>query len=263
MFIAPLLLMFSTAQAVEYAEVLSMDTLLSEADEVVHGTVVDTKAEWGSDGLIYTRVTLDSLDTLSSEYRTDTVSFLVPGGRVDDVVLTIPGSPTFGTGQEYLVFLDGSKLLGLGQGAFRVEEGVARRAIQKTPEKIPVQQILGRPAEARGCSAEQLLHAFEDGWSLRRNTMLRLGEQQGQAVEVTLLDGLDYSISACVDGSSRGLVLELYDDQDRLLARAEGGGINQNIDFSVAETGSYWLVAHNEKVASGWTSAVDISIRYR
>ena len=123
-----LLLVCGSAQAVEYAEVLSLDTLLVEADQAAQGVVSRTSSEWGTDGLIYTRIDLDTGNSLL-QWKDTLVSFVVPGGRIGDVVLTIPGSPTFDVGDDVLVFLSGERLLGLGQGAFAVDEGVATRKL--------------------------------------------------------------------------------------------------------------------------------------
>ena len=59
-----LLMVPGSALAVEYAEILSVETLVAEADQAAQGTVMRTESEWGEDGLIYTRVELDASNSL-------------------------------------------------------------------------------------------------------------------------------------------------------------------------------------------------------
>ena len=260
MFIAPLLLLLHSAEAVEYAETLPIAVMLQEADDAVHGRVLSTDYEWGEDGLIYTRITMATLDRLSENYQSRTVSFLVPAGQMKDLVLTIPGSPVFEVGNEYLVFLDGDYLLGMGQGVFEVDGPAARRFLEPTKKSVPVQHILGSPREARGCASERLIASYEDGWSLRRNTMLRLAKGDMRAVEVSLYAGIQYSVGICGDGKTDGLSLEIVDARNQTIGDL---GLEEVVDFTVPETGRYWILAHNENLSEGWMSAVDISLRYR
>ena len=259
----PILLMVSlTAWAVEYAEVLSMGTLLAEADEAVQGEVVQTESEWAQDGLIYTRVELDAANSLF-RWGDKRASFLVPGGRVGDVELTVPGSPQFAIGDDVLVFLTGDRLLGLGQGAFSVESGVAIRTLGATVDRASIRSVFGDPAGSRGCTREALLGAYEDGWSLRRSSMLRLSNEDSQVLEVTLLAGVEYSIQLCTDGLGEGSWVGIFDADEQILAQTEMDSGRKTLSLSVPETDTYWIVARNETVAGGWSTAMDVSIRFR
>ena len=260
MFIVPVILLLNAAEAVEYAEVLPIPVMLQEADNAVHGRVMEKVPEWGNDGLIYTRVTMTTDNQLSSERSTKAVSFLVPGGQLDDVVLTVPGAPTFEVGKDYLVFLQDDRLFGMGQGVFQSDGSVVRRLLNPAGEVISPQHILGSPTEAKGCSAERLLSAYEDGWSLRGNTAMRMGEGTSRAMEVTLFAGLKYSVSVCGDGSTQELAIEVVDGENRVLEASDSEGV---VDFTVPKTGQYWIVSQIGELDRGWTSAVDISLRYR
>jgi len=262
MFIWTLISMLGPADAVEYAEILPIGTLVEAADQAVQGQVVQTSSEWGNDGLIYTRVVLDAEDRL---YQTaePTTSFLVPGGEIGDVRLTVPGVPTFAVGEDVLVFLMEDRLLGLGQGTFRLHDGILERAVDKKPLQAPVRHVLGDPDEARGCSQERMMVSLEDGWATRRHSMLRLGGRDAAALEVTLMEGLEYSVQICGDGLAEGLALAVFDEQDRNLAEIELEGAVDELRFRVPETGTYWIAATNEGLKDGWRSALSVSLRYR
>ena len=257
-----LLVVFGNAQAIEYAQMLSIDTLVHESDEVAQGTVRHTSSEWGSDGLIYTRVSLDTNNSLQS-WKDPTVTFLVPGGTVDDVELTIPGGPQFELGDEVLVFLSGGRLFGLGQGSFRVEEGIATRTLGSSVEQASVRSVFGDPQEARSCTREKLLGAYEENWSLRRSTMLRLGADDARALEVTLMAGVEYAVQLCGDGMAIGSWVGVFDDSDQLIAESEMQGSSGVVRLEVPETGTYWISAHNDNVQDGWTTSLDVAIQYR
>ena len=182
---------------------------------------------------------------------------------MDDVELTIPGSPQFAVGDEVLVFLNGDQLLGLGQGFFSVEQGIATRSLGPNVDHAPVISVFGDPAEARGCTREHLLGAYEDGWSLRRSAMLRMGATDSQALEVTLIEGVEYSIQLCADGLGKEGWVGVLDADDRVVAQTDMQNQSETLLLTVPETGSYWISAHNEGVEDGWSTALDVSLRFR
>ncbi len=251
-----------SALAVEYAEILSVETLVAEADQVAQGTVAKTESEWGKDGLIYTRVDLDVANSLM-HWRDSHVSFLVPGGRMDDLELTIPGSPQFAVGDDVLVFLTGERLLGLGQGSFSMEDGSAVRSLGNKVDKTSLQSVFGDPVGARGCTREHLLGAYEEGWSLRRSAMLRMGHNDVRSMEVTLIQGVEYSIQLCADGLGKGSWVGVFDANEQMLVESDLRSDSGTLEVVVPETGSYWISAYNDAVVDGWTTSLDVSIRFR
>jgi hypothetical protein len=257
-----LISLLGPAQAVEYAEILPIGTLMEEADQAVQGHVIRTSSEWGDDGLIYTRVVLDAEDRLVASSE-PTTSFLVPGGEMGEVRLTVPGAPTFTVGEDVLVFLMDDRLLGLGQGTFRVQGGKVSRRVDLKPERISIKHVFGDPMEARGCRQESMMAAFEDGWSLRGHAMVRLGEEDSRALEVTLMEGIEYAVQVCGDGLGEGVSLSIFDQNDQPVAHTELAGATGDVHFKIPETGPYWLAATNVGLTDGYRSAVSISVRYR
>jgi hypothetical protein len=102
-----------------------LGTLARSAVAIVHGRVVDVRPEW-VDGRrrIETVVTLDVEDSLKGGLS-GTITFKVPGGVMGRYRSVLVGAPSFGRGDEVVLFLGARPpalpyLLGLGQGVFRV-----------------------------------------------------------------------------------------------------------------------------------------------
>jgi len=118
-------LTFGTAQATTYAEILDLDDLSSRADTVVRGEVIGTRAGVDDDGL-HTIATVLVAETLRGT-PSPSMEVRVPGGKLDDIELTITGAPKLQQGFEVLLFIDDSRVVGFGQGAFIVDSGQAWR----------------------------------------------------------------------------------------------------------------------------------------
>jgi hypothetical protein len=102
-----------------------LDELAAEATAIVHGRVVDVRAEW-TDG----RRTIESFVTVGvATYLKGSlgpsVTFRTPGGEVGLYRSVMVGAPVFTPGDEIVLFL-GSRgpsvpfVLGLNQGVYRV-----------------------------------------------------------------------------------------------------------------------------------------------
>src|SRR5688572_18972946 len=123
--------------------------IVSGSQVIVHGRVVDVRAEWNGD-----RSQIESYVTVapSSFYRgtpAPSVTFRVPGGQVGRYKQVTVGAPQFVPGEEAIVFLRGSgpavpQIFGLSQGVFRV------RVDQRTGQRTVILPIL----MARGAAAE-------------------------------------------------------------------------------------------------------------
>jgi hypothetical protein len=115
-----------TADAATYSQKLDLDALSSRATTIVIGEVISTYPVKKM-GVIYTVAEIEVGQTLKgSPERIVTVT--VPGGRLRGEETIVPGSPRFVKDYEMLLYMDGEQIVGLGQGSFVVEYGVAWRA---------------------------------------------------------------------------------------------------------------------------------------
>jgi hypothetical protein len=105
---------------------ITFDELVHESQQIVHGTVVDRRAEWlpgrrGIETLVSVRV-MDRLKGAGGEI----VTFRVPGGRMGRYRSVFVGAPEFADGDEVILFLTARipalpTIVGLTQGLFRVQ----------------------------------------------------------------------------------------------------------------------------------------------
>ncbi|HIF21859.1 MAG TPA: matrixin family metalloprotease [Gemmatimonadetes bacterium] len=108
---------------------LDIDALTERADRVVRARVLATDS-W-RDGIVWTRVTLEvSEDWLGSGPRL--IELVQPGGTVRGFGTLVFGVPRFTEGEDVVVFLDESRVLGLAQGKFSVRpEGGLQRDLRQ------------------------------------------------------------------------------------------------------------------------------------
>ena len=192
----------------------------------------------------------------------------MPGGTVGEVSLTIPGAPTFTVGQDVIVFLDGERLRGFGQGAFLVQDGLATRELGNSLEEdapaIPLKSLMGDAQAAQACLRDQTMAAYEEGWSLRGSAMARVGENDAEGFSVTMMEGLEYRISLCSDNQSKGLEFIVFDEDGRDLTGVATSGREAEMIFQAPHTGSYTLAIYNDGLAvDTWRSSVGFAITYR
>jgi hypothetical protein len=94
--------------------------LVAVSSVIVHGRVTDVHGEW-TDG----RRSVETLVTVSaSEYLKGDLgsafTIHVPGGQLGRFRTVFVGAPEFRAGDEVVLFLRASRIIGLSQGAFRV-----------------------------------------------------------------------------------------------------------------------------------------------
>ena len=112
--------------------------MVSTSDLVVHGRVVDTRAQiLGDRRTIETVVTLAVVDAIKGEPGA-TVHFRVPGGQVGRYRRVMVGAPEFTSGDEVVLFLKGRPPgvpfpFGLSQGVYRVVRDAAGRSLVTPP----------------------------------------------------------------------------------------------------------------------------------
>src|SRR5687767_3412993 len=84
---------------------LSDEELVARSDAVVHGTVLETRAERSADGAqIFTRVVVRVDEALKGKPG-GTVTLTVPGGELDGIGQAVPGAPKFQVGEEVVLAL--------------------------------------------------------------------------------------------------------------------------------------------------------------
>jgi hypothetical protein len=108
---------------------------------VVRGRVVDATGRWTPDHrTIETLVTLEAEAYLKGTLG-DTITFVVPGGRLGRYRNIVVGAPTFTVGDRVVVFLGARGpgvpfLVGLGQGVYRVVPAADGRGTVVTPPAV-------------------------------------------------------------------------------------------------------------------------------
>jgi hypothetical protein len=130
--------------------------LTTDATAIIHGRVVDVRAEW-TEGrrAIDTYVTVAVATYLKGDLGS-AVTLRVPGGRMGAYRSFIVGAPSFTVGDEVVLFL-GSQgpsvpyVLGLSQGVYRVrtDHDSGRRTVIPpaliAPDAEPVRLVRGDP----------------------------------------------------------------------------------------------------------------------
>jgi hypothetical protein len=117
--------------------------LVNVATTIVHGRVVDVRADW-IDGRrsIETFVTVEA-DEYFKGGRGDTITIRVPGGQLGRYRTIFVGAPEFARGDEVVLFLrtygDRTAIVGLSQGAFRVMPDRTGHRIVTSPV------VMGKP----------------------------------------------------------------------------------------------------------------------
>ena len=103
----------------------SFNDLMKEADGVVSGHVASVDSQYNANREIYTFVTLDQLEVLSGTYQDSTLTIRLKGGKVENDISHVIGSPEFAEGDRVVLFVNGNgrymvPLVGWTQGVFRI-----------------------------------------------------------------------------------------------------------------------------------------------
>lgn len=86
------------------------DSLVAEADYIVHGRVKAVTCEWRtteSGRHIVTKVELETLETIAGQPPTPLVLVML-GGKIDDLEFQVDGAPKFKIGDEDILFVRGN-----------------------------------------------------------------------------------------------------------------------------------------------------------
>ncbi len=125
-----LLIIFSVFLKVGAADALmlklSTQELVSKADVIVHGFVVDKETFWAENpGAIETKVSIYVENRIKGAPG-EIVQVIVPGGIINGHFMFVTDFPDFRIGQEVVVFLDKScsKIVGQIQGKVTIKDGL-------------------------------------------------------------------------------------------------------------------------------------------
>jgi hypothetical protein len=255
------------ARATTYAKVMDVDQLIEHAERVVRGTVASTEGRWTSGGYIETVVTVQ-VDEVYVGQAGETVTVIAPGGTVEGKTLDITGAPRFTVGERVLVFADGRKIVGFGQGAFQVDaDNVARRgpqnAVPHHPLELDLNRAFGQPDRAQDCIEQHMDASHSGGWKLRGATGTRLGREDVSMWRLSLVADMEYRLDACGDGTFGNSHLVITDEQGVEITRAEAGE-ESSLTFIPAESGVYFVGLYADDLPDGvWRGAASVSIHYR
>jgi hypothetical protein len=257
----------AAAVATTYAEVLGVEGLIERSETVVRGTVTRTQSRWTTIGYIETLVTID-VDDVYVGQAGNLVTVVAPGGTIEGQTMSIDGAPTFKVGEDVVVFADGRRIVGFGQGAFAVDEtNTARRSLgNELPHKrtsLDLGRAFGKPDVAHNCIEQHIDETHRDGWMLRGATGTRIGRDDMAMWRVNLLANMEYRLDACADGLYDGARLVLTDSDGNTLSAATAGDESM-LTFTPAETDVYYVGLYAEDLPEGvWRGAAAISIHYR
>ena len=145
--------------------------IVSGSQLIVHGRVVDVRAEWVDDrSRIESYVTVEPA-TVYRGSATSTITFRTPGGQVGRYKSVMVGAPEFRVGDEAVLFLKNGhdafpQIFGVNQGLFRV------RIDPRTGRRMVIRQLLVPQSGAaervtRGASSRRQLTLDAFGVQLR------------------------------------------------------------------------------------------------
>jgi len=253
---AALALWPSPVRATTYARLLGVDELLLRADRAVRGTVITLSPRQTPAGYIETVVDLQVKETLHGP-PAPTARLIAPGGILEGVQLQIEGAPRFQLGDEVVVFLQQQRIVGFGQGAWRVTGDQADRTLGNRiggpAEQLDLTRAFGRPEEVEACLDPHLQSGWDRGLSLRVAAGVRLGPRASSTWDLTLLGGADYEIRICADTLVEGLAARIVDERGAVVAEVSpgAGGREPALRLRPPATGRYTLAVEAGGLAPG------------
>jgi hypothetical protein len=155
--------MLATPLRATVVQRLNLDALVSRADSIIIGRVLDSSASWSKDGkLILTHTTVAVQEGLKgSPAKTVTVTTI--GGQIGKTILHVSGMPSFEHDETAVIFLeksgDYSTVLGLNQGKFSVKNGEVSNAINGlTFNEVVAAKAMRMPLDELKRQIQQRLH---------------------------------------------------------------------------------------------------------
>jgi hypothetical protein len=239
-----LLSLFSTAEAVTYGYVYDINEMTDIAHNVIAGKVVsiETRAE---EGKIISNVTVKITHNYVGNKR-NTINFDVLGGTHNGVHMQVPGAPTFTVDQETLIFIEQGKIVGFGQGAYRItdDDEVVRdisNDIKEVENTINPEKDLPDETQARSCLEVKVWDDYGDEWSMRSIDVDHMGEGEFKAYPITLMQGLEYKFLACTDEKAHTVTISVYDEDGNILEEVYEEGREAVLEWKAKETEQIFL----------------------
>lgn len=104
-------------------EPMSLEQLARDADRILVGTVVLTESAWNAERTaIFTTVRV-RVDDSAKGSRPREVVLRVEGGQVGEIAQSVSDGLSFAEGQQVVLFLKGTSVLGGPQGVYFVADG--------------------------------------------------------------------------------------------------------------------------------------------
>lgn len=121
----------------------NFDSLVDEADGVIHGIVTDVESVKNKPGDINTFITISIIEVIVGSYSDPSITIRQKGGRVGYEGVSIHGSPKFSVNDEVILFIRGNgqymvPFVGWEQGVFKVKSssGVGKSVFDSNGNKI-------------------------------------------------------------------------------------------------------------------------------
>ncbi|MCY1074575.1 matrixin family metalloprotease [Archangium lansingense] len=134
------LALFMLPPTVQASTLMALDVpaLTRGSEWVIHGRVVQaTSRSLQGSGRIVTDVEVAVAEVLLGSVPSPSVRIVLPGGTVGDLRQHVSGAPELTPGEEVVLFLapgtDGPRVVGLAQGAFRVQRSEDGQKVLATP----------------------------------------------------------------------------------------------------------------------------------
>ena len=141
-------------------EARDFNALVSEADQIVIGTVAAKNARRTGEREIVTDFRFDDVKVVKGAVPLASVTLTMLGGTVGTETLAVAGAPTFNVGVRYLVFVSGNgsvmfPVVGGHQGIFQLrKDGASGVSRVHDHAGRPALKLPGLPGRAPGADAD-------------------------------------------------------------------------------------------------------------
>ena len=262
-----LLSLLSIAEAVTYGYVYDVTEMTDLAHNVITGKVTKIEPRL-ENGKIVSKVTVQITHNYVGNKR-NSISFDVLGGEYNGVVMQVPGAPLFTVDQETLIFIEEGKIVGFGQGAYRIEDDSQairdiNNDIDQTVNTLNPDVDLPDETQARSCLEVKVWNDYGEDWSMRSIEVDHMAENEFKAYPITLMEGLEYKFLACTDKKAHTVSISIYDEQGDVIQQIKEEGREALLEWKAADTEQVYLTVEatvqDEEVKQVGTS---IGILYR
>ena len=246
---------FNAAEASTYGTLYSIEEMTDLAHDVISGTVTKLESKQ-IDGVIKTSVTV-SIEHNYVGSKSQSFTFDVIGGTVNDITMDVPGAPKFEEGQSVLLFLDHKQVVGFGQGLYAIgPDKTATRSMEgatvldestPAPNTLDLEMDLPDEEEARSCLEVKVWDDYDDEWTLRTAEVDHLAHGEFKSYPLTLLGDMEYEFLSCTDDKSDAIQLTLYNEKGGILS-------------SVTELGREALMVYKSKESQTVFISIQVEI---